>query len=243
MRSASDAKAMAKTLRQGLKLKKIDLGHVECLDMTAKMFGFRNWNTMEAVSANTSTPLHHTALQPLPKGWQVIGRPVSAFEAGFLPEGGPNGDSGALVVECRVGDDILWQRPDYAWIAVRQVFAAKRHVGRRIAFSADISCQNVADCAFPWLRIDNRLGQKLEYIGHFELPESQILVGTKGWQRTTLVLDVPESAATIDIGFTINGMKGHARIANMSFSETDLPLTQLRVIEAEEPQNLDLRVA
>lgn len=241
MRSASDAKAMAKTLRLELKNRKIDLGHSECLEVVAKQFGFRDWNTM---AGTISAPENNTyaKLNPLPKGWQTIGRPMSAFEAGLLPTGGPNG-AGALVLECLTGEEIAWQRPDYAWIAVRQVFSAKNHIGRRIMFAADISCSDVADCAFPWLRIDNRLGQKLEYIGHFELPESQILVGTKSWTRTTLVLDVPENAATIDIGFTINGMKGQARIANMSFGETKAPLTQLRVIEAENPQNLDLKVA
>jgi catechol 2,3-dioxygenase-like lactoylglutathione lyase family enzyme len=56
MRTASDAKTMATTLRQELKAKSIDLSHAECLEITARQFGARDWNTFAAMTAKTAAP-------------------------------------------------------------------------------------------------------------------------------------------------------------------------------------------
>ena len=48
MRTASDAKAMAKALRTSLADKQVDLSHSECLELVAKQFGFDNWNILAA---------------------------------------------------------------------------------------------------------------------------------------------------------------------------------------------------
>lgn len=48
MRDFRDAKAMAKSLRQGLSDKNIEIGHSESLELIAKAFGCDNWNIMAA---------------------------------------------------------------------------------------------------------------------------------------------------------------------------------------------------
>lgn len=48
MRTYTDAKAMAKSLRNSLAAKGISLSHSECLEMVAKQFGFADWNLLAA---------------------------------------------------------------------------------------------------------------------------------------------------------------------------------------------------
>src|SRR6202142_688284 len=48
MRDFRDAKAMAHTLRDALKVKAVETTHTECLELIAKTFGYENWNILAA---------------------------------------------------------------------------------------------------------------------------------------------------------------------------------------------------
>jgi len=48
MRDYRDAKAMARSLRDNLKSKSIDLSHSETLELIAKALGFKDWNVLAA---------------------------------------------------------------------------------------------------------------------------------------------------------------------------------------------------
>ena len=48
MRDFRDAKAMAHTLRDALKVKAVETTHSECLELIAKAFGYENWNILSA---------------------------------------------------------------------------------------------------------------------------------------------------------------------------------------------------
>jgi hypothetical protein len=48
MRTFRDAKAMAKAMREGLALNKIEVSHSEALEIVAKQFGLANWNILSA---------------------------------------------------------------------------------------------------------------------------------------------------------------------------------------------------
>jgi len=48
MRDFRDAKAMAHSLRDALKTKTIEITHSEALELTAKAFGYDNWNILSA---------------------------------------------------------------------------------------------------------------------------------------------------------------------------------------------------
>jgi uncharacterized protein len=48
MRDFRDAKAMAQTLRDGLKQKSVSLTHSESLELIAKILGFHDWNVLSA---------------------------------------------------------------------------------------------------------------------------------------------------------------------------------------------------
>lgn len=48
MRSFHNAKTMAKTLREELAAKSLDISHGQALELVARMFGFADWNTHAA---------------------------------------------------------------------------------------------------------------------------------------------------------------------------------------------------
>lgn len=48
MRSFLHAKSMAKSLRQDLANRNLQLSHGECLEMVARQFGLNDWNTLAA---------------------------------------------------------------------------------------------------------------------------------------------------------------------------------------------------
>ena len=48
MRTFLDAKAMAKSLREGLGQKKIDVSHSDCLELVARQFSTDSWNVLAA---------------------------------------------------------------------------------------------------------------------------------------------------------------------------------------------------
>jgi hypothetical protein len=48
MRSFTDAKAMARSLRSALGDRQVELSHGECLDIVARQFGLDNWNVLSA---------------------------------------------------------------------------------------------------------------------------------------------------------------------------------------------------
>jgi hypothetical protein len=59
MRDYRDAKAMARTLREALKTRSLELTHSEGLELIATTFGVRDWNTLAArieASRPTTTP-------------------------------------------------------------------------------------------------------------------------------------------------------------------------------------------
>jgi catechol 2,3-dioxygenase-like lactoylglutathione lyase family enzyme len=58
MRTFLDAKTMAKTLRESMRRREIELPHSECLEIVAAQFGFDDWNILAAKigAAATRTP-------------------------------------------------------------------------------------------------------------------------------------------------------------------------------------------
>jgi hypothetical protein len=56
MRDFRDAKAMAHTLRDALKLKAVETTHGECLELIAKAFGYDNWNILSAKIEAAQSP-------------------------------------------------------------------------------------------------------------------------------------------------------------------------------------------
>jgi uncharacterized protein len=78
MRDFRDAKSMAQTLREALKLKSVSLTHSESLELVAKILGFQDWNVLSARIQSehqpSSKPIAAAAaatLPPIPAGVAV----------------------------------------------------------------------------------------------------------------------------------------------------------------------------
>jgi hypothetical protein len=229
-----DTKAMATILRRELQHQQIDLSHSACLELVAKQHGFRDYNTLAAVRAADVTPAAPRG--SLPAGWETIGHLVRSYDVTILQTGGHDGGR-ALMISAKESDPA---RLELGWIALHQRFAAKRFIGKRVAFSLMMRTERVGDSANPWIRVDNKLGHRLVAVGINEGWESTAQSGTQPWTRATLVLEVPDSAETIEIAVQLSGRAGSVLVSGMTFGETSEPVTRLRPIDREAQTNLEL---
>lgn len=236
MRSFLDAKAMAKTLRQELKTHKIDLGHSECLELVAKQFGFRDWNTLAAALSENPLSKHEQSF--LPDGWELSGEQKWLFDAGVTTRGGPN-EENALWVRSR--PDKVVQHSDWCCIYPK-IFSAEQFRGKTVEFSASVRCKNLEGFAYLWIRIENELRDRIVHVGRWEVPEEDVLSGTQDWKKQSIRVQVPDEASAIYFGVTLHG-SGSVWLANVTFAESRGPDTRLRMQIPKSPQNLELKLA
>lgn len=239
MRSFLDAKAMAKTLRQELQHRKIELGHSECLEVVAKQFGFRDWNTMAATQPERDdlTQTGSRLTLPLPAGWSATGKQVEAYEAGVAKPAASS--QNALFIRSR--DGAIDARAD-SFCAIQQVVSAENYRSGRVEFSAALKCANVTGSATIWMRVEDINGTLVAFDNLERAIADSSLKGTHDWGRRKIVLFIPEKAEVINFGVYLNG-KGEAWATDFRFVETDEIPSNAGILKPKEPQNLDLQVA
>lgn len=82
-----------------------------------------------------------------------------------------------------------------------QSIDASDYRGRRARWSAEVLCENIANFAGLWMRIDGRTREVLGFDNMSDRP----LVGTRAWERCDVVLDVDEAAYSIAFGALLHG--------------------------------------
>ena len=85
---------------------------------------------------------------------------------------------------------------------VMQICDAQNYLGKKIKMTGYIKTENVSDWSGMWLRIDPKLGKNP--LG-FDNMQSRSLKGTMDWTKCEIVLDVPNSSATLNYGALISG--------------------------------------
>jgi len=93
MRDFRDAKAMARTLREALAAKGVNISNSEALELAAKMLGERDWNTLSAaIDAARRREEIWTRLEDVhAKNQAVMGSIVGRVRGGFTVDlGGPS---------------------------------------------------------------------------------------------------------------------------------------------------------
>ena len=97
MRDFRDAKAMARTLREALSAKDVKISNSEALELTAKMLGERDWNTLAAAIEAAQrleaawTRLEGASARKEPVTGSIVGRVRGGFTvdlggaSAFLP--------------------------------------------------------------------------------------------------------------------------------------------------------------
>jgi transcription antitermination factor NusG len=90
MRDFRDAKVMARTLRETLKAKAIEITHAEALELIAKAFGYDNWNILSArigatapAASREDTNAAGTETEPAPSTMLEVGEQVRISDGPF----------------------------------------------------------------------------------------------------------------------------------------------------------------
>jgi RNA polymerase sigma factor (sigma-70 family) len=106
---------------------------------------------------------------------------------------------------------------------VMQMVQARKYVGSRLRFSGDAAVEDVDGWFGLWLRVD---GERQNQPLAFDNMESRPLRGTRGWGRYEVVLDVPEGATAVALGFLLVGT-GTGRVSGLRLEEVgeDVPVT------------------
>lgn len=87
-----------------------------------------------------------------------------------------------------------------------QDFNAANYLGKRVEFSAAVKAEGVTSWAGLWMRVDNRNAtDKKNYTVAFDNMQHRAITGTTGWQRFSVVLDVPQEATGIFLGILLDG--------------------------------------
>ena len=122
MRDFRDAKAMARTLRKALAAKAVTISNSEALELTARMLGQRDWNTLAAaIDASRRREAAWTRLEGAhARNEPAMGSIVGRVRGGFTVDlGGASAFLPGTQVDVRAG----WRRDLGALMGQAQAFA------------------------------------------------------------------------------------------------------------------------
>jgi hypothetical protein len=169
-------------------------------------------NYTQALSALLDAP----ALEPVPAPWHVSGTHRAHYQAGLLPSAITY--HGSRVVRLRLRDSVA---DAVGFGTLMQSISATRYAGRRVRFAAAVRTHEVSDWAGLWLRVDTASGPH-EIDNMHDRPLTQ----TTEWQEPSVVLDIPQEAASLHFGVLLSGA-GAVDLAQPRFETVgaDVPVT------------------
>lgn len=207
MLSFLDAKAMAKVLRQALADREVHFSHSECLELVAQQFGLADWNTLAARIAAVQAGGRELTLPP---GWFVTGHTEREhYRLGLDPS-----MSGVALIESRCvrGGEVSLGGDHYA--VLMQSIVADAYRGGKVRLTARLKTED-ADAGTLWLRVDRAPGSVVRFDNMMGRATNGCLKGTRDWTERSIVLDVPDDAASIHYGFFL---QGHGRVWAKAFA-------------------------
>ncbi|CAN7149553.1 glyoxalase superfamily protein [Devosia sp. LjRoot16] len=229
MHSFLDSKHMAKALRQALAERGQEISHSDALELVARQYGFANWNMLAArIEAAQLAPLE------LPPGWHVAGHTNEGnYRLGIDPKA-----PGTALIESRPDRDQAIDRAAGETAVLMQSILADPYRGSRLRLTAELRSE-AAETATLWMRVDPAEGRYLHFDNLLQRPGGP-LAGTLGWTERQIVLDVPETAATIHYGFFLRGSgKAWARRFALHPVGVDVATTEPGPRYLSRPTNLD----
>jgi hypothetical protein len=172
-------------------------------------------------------------LAAAPAGWVFAGKPQE-YDCGIDPKASHNGQFSSYI-KSKEG-----LKPTGFGSVVRD-FSAAPYLGKRIRFSANLKSDDVHGWGGLWMRVDDANRPKNGFPASVALDDmhNRSIHGTTAWQNYAIVLDVPEGATGIYIGFLLTGqgelwMNGNkVAIVGSNIPVTAHPLDQ--------PPSLDLK--
>ncbi|KQP67862.1 hypothetical protein ASF52_18375 [Methylobacterium sp. Leaf112] len=218
---------MAKSLRQALAERRVEISHGDSLECVARQFGWRDWNTLAA-------QLDRPVLR-LPEDWTVAGTRSDDYEMGLDPA------EGCALIRYRVAlADPSLGPASTGFGALMQNFRADGFRDKRLELSAHLRARDVTGAGSLWMRIDGDKGRMLAFDNMDGRTCEGPLVGTVGWQERSIVMDVPPEAQSIHFGFFLRG-GGSLWARRLRFAEVgaSVAVTDHAVPRRAAPTNLD----
>ncbi|MEM7377112.1 MAG: glyoxalase superfamily protein [Pseudomonadota bacterium] len=230
MNHAADTKQRARALCNILKTYSTPIGYGQCLDILSKLNGCRDWNAQSAVLSKD------TELSPLPVGWVADGDINHDYDVGVVPD---THEPSVLVAVIRSRSNNRDFRPGLA--TVMQSFDARHYVGSRIQLNALLAAKDCRGAVTLWLRVDDVAGERRMAFDNMERRKTEgALTGTSDFVERSIVVDVPEGAASIHFGFYLRGAgTAYATGMNLKRVDTSIETTPRRNALEVEPMNLD----
>jgi RNA polymerase sigma factor (sigma-70 family) len=181
-----------------------------------------------ATTARKHTAFHETKpgdpvtagiTRSAPTGWQKNGNNSKAFEVGVDPTQAFGGVSSAYVKSL---DDSATK----TFGGMMQSTSADQYKNQRVRMTGWIKTEDANDGGgHLWLRVDNATPGKMFA---FDNMENRAPKGTTDWQEYSVVLDVPNDAASLNYGFFLKG-KGQMWVngVNIERVSADIPSTNM----------------
>ncbi len=124
------------------------------------------------------------------KGWSVAGTRPQDYEFGTAHLDGAN----CAFIKAR-------ETPKAdGFGSLGQYIAADNYRSQRLQLSAEMKTDNAARAQL-WMRVD---GARSKMLGFYNMGDKPV-VGTTGWKRYDVVLDVPPEAVAIAFGYFLSG--------------------------------------
>ncbi len=225
MHTSRDPKALAKSLREALSERRIDITHSDSLECVARQLGWRDWNTL--VAQLDRKPLR------FPQDWTTSGSHPHDYDMGVDEAGG-----GALIRYRHAAIEAAADGGGFG--TLMQSIQADSYRGQRLRFSAELKTKDVSGAATLWLRVDADRGRVVAFDNMETRRESGVISGTSDWQTRSIVLDVPADAVSVNFGFYLRG-SGSVWAKRLDLAEvaSSVPVTQNSEPHKLRPMNLD----
>lgn len=124
-----------------------------------------------------------------------------------------------------------------------QSIGAQEFLGQRLRLTAELKVED-ADAATLWMRVDGYERRGLSFDNMMERQTDGPLEGTANCTRRSIVLDVPEQAASLHYGFFLKGY-GRAWARNVLIEPVgnEIPVTMTRLGETGDVSRMPRRPA
>jgi|TARA_R110000737_G_scaffold50895_2_gene71964 hypothetical protein len=140
-----------------------------------------------------ATLLFSFTIDSVPSDWFKAGSQPSSYEMGIDNLIFKSGKSSATIQSAK--------KKIKGFGTLMQTCLADDYLGKRIKLSGFVKSEDLSDWAGFWLRIDNNQGKSIG----FDNMQDRAIKGTTDWVKYEIVLDVPESAATLNFGALLSG--------------------------------------
>jgi hypothetical protein len=169
----------------------------------------------------------------VPKGWFISGSAPGEYTYGTGHVAGTNGGKSAFI---RAKDMPKHQ----GFGTLMQQFLADPYREKRIRLTARLKANDVGNAAQSggaalWMRVDGFDDKQLAFYNMNDRP----ITGSSGWQKVTIVLDVPKEARNIALGVFLMG-SGEIWMDDFKLDVVgkDVPLSPASSVFAKAPANL-----